>query len=277
VLPGHPRADPTPEHPDLLQQRWEAILDQGISEMATLQARYEADGADFLDGEPKRLLPDLFYLGDFQGVAVYGFFVGSKFFLIDAPGGPGLLPFIKSRLQQLGQRPAEPAAVLLTSCDPAQTAGLGALVEACHPQVFVSPIGRRNLEKSYPPGTAILSAEELPARGGFAVTPLALRGRGSAPMAYRLRWAGKTVLFSGRIPIHRHPRTEAVLFADIADSREATLDYLTSLYRLSDPKPDLWLPAVPVDGQNANLYERDWPEILADNYRVGYRSLMQRR
>ena len=58
--------------------------------METLLARFEADGADFLDGNPKKLLPDLYYLGDFNGSATYGFFAASKFFLVDAPGGPGL-------------------------------------------------------------------------------------------------------------------------------------------------------------------------------------------
>ena len=67
VLPGHPGADPTPQSPSLSQQRWKALLDDGIREMETLVARYEADGADFLDGVPKPLLPDLYYLGDFGG------------------------------------------------------------------------------------------------------------------------------------------------------------------------------------------------------------------
>jgi hypothetical protein len=29
--------------------------------------------------------------------------------------------------------------------------------------------------------------------------------------------------------------------------------------------PDLWLPAVPVHGQNANLYDRDWENVLGQN------------
>ena len=66
---------------------------------------------------------------------------------------------------------------------------------------------------------------------------------------------------------------EKFLFLDISGSRDNTLDYLASVYRLGEPRPDLWLPAVPVDGQNANLYDTDWPDILADNYRLGYRSL----
>ena len=133
VLPGHPRADPTPQEPRLSRERWEAILDQGIAEMAALVARHEADGADFLDGEAKLLLPDLYYLGDFQGHAVYGFFVKSRFFLVDAPGGPGLLPFLESRLEQFGRRGVKPAAVLLTSCDVASVGGLRDLVQAMPP------------------------------------------------------------------------------------------------------------------------------------------------
>jgi len=274
VLPGHPRADPTPQVPRLSLERWESILDQGIAEMARLVARYEADGADFLDGVPKLLLPDLYYLGDFQGGAVYGLVASSKLFLVDAPGGPGLLPFVKDRLHQLGLKAAEPAAVLLTSCDPASTAGLKDLVRACHPVVVVSRPGFEKVKELCPPGTAILSAAELPARGWFEVTPMPLHGRGTAPCAYRVRWGGKTVLFSGPIPIEPGLETHAALLADISKSREATLDYLVSVYRLGDPKPDLWLPAVPVGGQNANLYDDEWQVILADNYRIGYHSLM---
>jgi hypothetical protein len=96
-------------------------------------------------------------------------------------------------------------------------------------------------------------------------------------MAYRLRWAGKTVLFSGRVPIKLKLDTDAELSAEVSSARTAALDYLASVFRLSDPKPDLWLPAVPVDGQNANLYDQEWPEILADNYRIGYRSLKSHR
>ncbi|MFI5454430.1 MAG: MBL fold metallo-hydrolase [Isosphaerales bacterium] len=277
VLPGHPRGDPTPQEPRLSQQRWESILDQGIAEMARLVARYEADGADFLDGEPKLLLPGLYYLGDFQGEAVYGLFAASKFFLVAAPGGPGLLSFVKGRLQQLGQKPAEPAAVLLTSCEATIAAGLKDLVQGCHPEVVVSREGLEKVKEWCPPGTVILSAEGLPGRGWFEVMPMPLHGRGTASIAYRVRWAGKTILFSGRIPINGKPLTEAALFSDISKSREATLDYLVTVYRLGEPKPDLWLPAVPVDGQNANLYDNEWQDILAYNYRVGYHSLTGKR
>jgi hypothetical protein len=135
----------------------------------------------------------------------------------------------------------------------------------------------RKITESCPAGTNIVAAEVSPWRGGLEVTPIPLRGRGEAPIAYRLRWAGKTVLFSGRIPIKLKIQTDASLFADISKSRDTTLDYLLSVFRLGETKPHLWLPSVPVDSQNANLYDTEWQDILADNYRIGYRSLEHRR
>jgi glyoxylase-like metal-dependent hydrolase (beta-lactamase superfamily II) len=268
VLPGHPRADPGPQSPSLSQQRWESLLDGGIHDMETLLARYEKDGADFLDGHPKRLLPDLYYLGDIQGAAVYGFFASSKFFVVDAPGGPGLSGFLEARLRQLGLEPVPPTAVLLTSSGAAETAGLRELVEKCHCQVVAPPAGLRALEGSCPAGTTVLSAEELPRRGWFEVTPIPLRGRGLAPIAYRLPWAGKTVLFSGRIPIKVNHEAGVALFSDFSRSRGDVREYLATLIELGGLRPDLWLPAIPSDGQNANLYENQWTKVLSDNFRA---------
>jgi hypothetical protein len=37
------------------------------------------------------------------------------------------------------------------------------------------------------------------------------------------------------------------------------------LAALAGVAPDLWLPAVPVHGQNANLYDDDWARVLEQN------------
>jgi metallo-beta-lactamase class B len=268
VLPGHPSADPSPQSPVLSQTRWESLLDRGIHDMGTLLTRYEKDGADFLDGHPKQLLPDLYYLGDFRDAAVYGFFAESRFFVVDAPGGPGLGEFLDLRLRQLGREPVAPTAVLLTSCGAEATAGLRELVEKCHCQVVAPAAALRRIRESCPDGTLVLPAEELPEQGWFRATSIPLRGRGLAPIAYRLPWAGKTVLISGRIPIKVNHEAGVRLFSDFSGSNGDVRDYLGSLIQLRGLGPDLWLTALPSDGQNANLYDDQWEQIVDNNWNI---------
>jgi glyoxylase-like metal-dependent hydrolase (beta-lactamase superfamily II) len=275
VLPGHPGADSSPQSPALSQARWEALLEQGIRDMEQLLRRFASDGADFLDGHPKRLLPDLYYLGDFQGSAVYGFHAASKFFVVDAPGGPGLFDFLNVRLQQLGVKPQPPAAVLLTSCGAEAAAGLKELVEKCHVQVVASPAGLPSVTELCPAETSILSAENWSEKVRFSMTTIPLRGRGLAPIAYRIRLGDKSILFAGRIPIKVNPSAGIKLFSDFLEARGNVQEYLESLNELRDLKPDLWLPATASDGQNANLYDDQWEQILADNRAIIHKNARQ--
>ncbi len=215
--------------------------------METLLARYQSDGADFLDGIPKTVLPDLDYLGDFGGSAVYGFFVAPRFFLVNAPGGPGLVEFVNGRLRQLHREVACPTDVLLTACGTEETAGLPELVAKCHPQVFAAPGGIDRLRDSLPAGTVVLPASDLAGKGWFPVELIAVGGRGQAPVAYRITWAGKTVLFSGRIPSKINQESGGRLIADLTGPAGDLRTYFESVTRLFAVKPDLWLPAVPVE------------------------------
>jgi glyoxylase-like metal-dependent hydrolase (beta-lactamase superfamily II) len=268
VLPGHPGADVTPQSPCLSQASWESLLDRGIRDMETLLFRYKADGALFLDGIPKQLLPDLYYLGEFRGAAVYGFFASSKFFLIDAPGGPGLVEFVSANLRELGREPVAPTAVLLTSYGAAETAGLKESVGKWHCQV-VSPSGTsQQLTELCPAGTVILSAWELSDRGWFPVSLISLLGRGEEAVAYQLSCGGKSVLFSGQIPIKMNHNALDRLVADLMSPRGDLRGYFTSITRLQNQHPDLWLPTNPADGQNANLYDKDWERTIEDNLYV---------
>ncbi len=268
VLPGHPGADVFPQGASLSQKRWESLLDSGIHDMETLVSRFEADGADFLDGTPKQLLPGLYYLGDFQGAAVYGFFAASKFFVVDAPGGPGLVGFLRSRLLELGREPAAPTGVLLTSCGPHETAGLDELVKKWHPTVVTSPEGVERFKELCPSGTDLLSSSELAGKGWFEVKPIPLQGRGFAPLAYEVAWAGKTVLFSGRVPVKINQESGEKLIADLTSGQGDVRAYLASITRLARLKPGVWLPAIPTDGQNANLYDSDWDREIEDHLLV---------
>jgi hypothetical protein len=272
VLPGHPQQDP-PQNPRMTQHSWEAILDEGIHEIQTLLARYQADGADFLDGRPKKLLPDFYYLGNCKGAAVYGFFASSKFFVVNAPGGPGLADFLKAGLEQVAVRPVGPAAVLLTSCGPRELAGIPELVEKFQTQVVASPAGLAHVKEACPLGTTILSTEDLVRQKWFTVRPILLRGRGLGPVAYVIPWTGKTVLLSGPIPVGNDHDLVAGLLSDLSGSRDDVIDYLDSINRLDGLNPGLWLPEIPSGGQNANLYERAWNQVIANNYHFGYSKL----
>ncbi len=276
VLPGHPRSNSAPRSPRLTQTQWEEMLGAGIDDMRQLVSRFDTDGASFLDGEPKRLLPDLYYFGNFQNAAVYGFFADSKLILIDAPGGSGLADFLKSRQRELGLTPVEPTAILLTACGEKETAGLSELVERSHAIVVAAPAGIDAVKQICAPGTTVLSTDELSQRNWFSVTPMPLGGRGLAPIAYVVRWGDKTVLVSGRIPAGTDQTSRDELLSDIAASKDNSIPFLAAIRQLGGVRPNLWLPAAPSNGQNANLYDSVWKDVLEQNYRAGYQSLPQR-
>ena len=113
----------------------------------------------------------------------------------------------------------------------------------------------------------ILTEEEFEQAGWFDVKVLPLDGRGLAPLAYLFRWSNKSVLISGRIPVKLTKNTLPQLLREMTISGTSKA-YMMSLQRLEQLKPELWLPALPVYGQNANLYDDDWPKVLAQNRRL---------
>ena len=185
---------------------------------------------------------------------------------MDAPGGPGLVEFVNSRLRRLGREPTAPTAVLLTACGRDETAGLQELIEKCHTTVVASSSGIPRLRESLPAATVFIPAEDLAAKGWFPVSPIQVEGRGLAPVAYRLPFAGKIVLLSGRIPVQISQEAGRRLIADLLHPPGDIRAYFTALTRLhQDARPDLWLPAVPTHGQNANLYDNQWTREIEDN------------
>jgi glyoxylase-like metal-dependent hydrolase (beta-lactamase superfamily II) len=264
VLPGHPRMDSPPQDPRLTSRQWHDLLDRGIAELERVRARYQADGADFLDGHPRELLPGLHYLGD-CGQAVYALDTGAGVIIFDAPGGPRLAGFLKLRFEPIGWGKREVAAVLLTSADDEATEGLASLVKATGCRVAAPESEMERVRRMCPANTRILDAAKLGETGWFDGQMLPLAGRGRASVAYRLRRAGKTVLVSGRIPVKlSHPSIER-LRRDLRPPGGSVEQYRKSLDLLEAIPPDLWLPAVPVHGQNANLYDADWKKVLDAN------------
>lgn len=196
ILPGHPRMDPVPQNPHRSAEQWQALLDQGIAEMERLLARYEADGANFLDGIPKELLPGLHYLGDFGGAAVYCLDTPKGLFLVDAPGDALLVDFLAARFQKLGWQGRTLTAVLLTSASPEATAGLAALVQRTGCQVVAPEAGIEAIRRLCPAEAKLLTGEDLEKSGWFDVgTP----SRAAAWLPWLIRCAGATRPFSSLV------------------------------------------------------------------------------
>jgi glyoxylase-like metal-dependent hydrolase (beta-lactamase superfamily II) len=268
VLPGHPRMDRLPQNPRVSGERWGAMLDAGIREMEQLLARYRTDGGNFLDGTPRELLPGLHYLGNLDGSIVCCLDAPRGVLVFDAPGGPALVGFLARGFKRLGWQGRKPAAVLLTSADERATSGLKALVRDSACRVVAPGAGLDTVRRLCPVGTRVLTEKEFEKSGWLDVQAIPLEGRGLAPLAYRVRWKGKVVLVSGRIPVRVSNPSVEELLGELTAGSARIKQYRRSLDRLADVKPDLWLPAVPVNGQNANLYDQDWEKVLSQNARI---------
>ncbi|MBM4069877.1 MAG: MBL fold metallo-hydrolase [Planctomycetes bacterium] len=267
VLPGHPRMDQTYRRPAMSQERWRALLDDGIREMDRLLARLSRDGALFLDGAPRQVLPGMYYLGDFHGHPVPTWFAGSRLHLIDAPGGPGLGDFVRSRLAQLGASPELPDVVMLTSCAPEAMAGLGELLAQGGSSVVVGKAGIETVKGLCPRKTVIQAAEELRGDEWSAVTAIALPAPGPASIAYLVRCDKKQVLFSGRAPAPLNNRLAIKRLVGERDARQNDFALRAALDLLAAHRPDVWLPAASLLGFNALLYDDDWQELIEENRR----------
>jgi metallo-beta-lactamase class B len=265
VLPGHPRSDPSPQRPVVSQDRWEELLDGGIREMQALVARFGRDGANFLDGRPRPLRAGLLYLGKLGEDALYALRAGEAVVLVDAPGGPDLADVVASRLKGLGVD-RRPSAVLLTSRGPEATAGLKGLIERFGVEVVTTPATRAGLEDAIPEVTKLVEPEAFAKAHDLTLKAIPLAGRGRSPLAYLVDLGGKAALFSGRIPIKANAASAAALRADLDAAPGLENNYRATLNALAELRPDLWLPAVPVDDQDANLSADDWTDILDANW-----------
>lgn len=265
ILPGHPRMDPEPQSPHLTAPEWQGLLDKGIAEMQQLLARYDADGAGFLDGVPKELLPGLHYLGDCNHTPVYCLATSKHLILFDAPGGSALLDFLAQRFDALGWKGRTPTAVLLTSAADDATAGLASLTTRKSCQVIATRGCLEKVRRYCSAETPLVPAEELDRTGWFPGRAIALGNSEDTEAAYLLNWENKKVLVSGRVPVKLTNATVESFWNQLTGGGGSFEKYRTSLERLAPVKPDLWLTAVPVHGQNANLYDDDWANVLQRN------------
>jgi glyoxylase-like metal-dependent hydrolase (beta-lactamase superfamily II) len=260
LLPGHPRTDLGVISAKVSPEDWSSLLSRGIQQMEELTKRYAADGSDFLDGNPKELIPGLHYLGDISGTAVYCFVDQSSLILLDAPGGPELVSFLDQQLGNIGLDLSILKAVVLTSADPKSTGGLAPLVEKTGCQIIAAQADWEDIRGVVPNATVLLPEATGQQFAWLPLQSIPISGFGRTRTAYRIEWKGKRILISGRIPLKITRETASDLEQMSLDRTKIT----QSLSRLQQVQPDLWLPARPVHGQNANLYGSDWGDVLRE-------------
>ena len=126
--------------------------------------------------------------------------------------------------------------------------------------------GLQSLRDRLPRETRFVMATTLDGKSGFPVTATMLDGRGAASVAYRLRQGNKSALISGRVLDKLdNRRLVKELLADLAAVDGDTAAFRDTLDLLEVMAPDVWLPARPVNDQNANLYDQQWQSIIGEN------------
>ncbi len=262
VLPGHPFTDIAPQYPKLSQSEWEELVDGAILELTKLIARTQADGPGFLDGSAKPLAPGLTYLGDREGQAVYWIDAASKSLLVNAPGGKGLAAFVERAMRGLKLKPAVPEAILLTSITKSTAEAV-----AEFPRAWIVAEASKE-EAGFSGETLLIRPSEFEKRLWLEGKVVEVRGREAGSVAYALRLASKTALFTPRTPSMFGADSIAAMTRDLGGDRMRIVDTLWSIQALGKVLPNLWLPSHPSEGQNANLYEDQWAEIISNNHRI---------
>ena len=262
VLPGHPRNSPVPTSPAMTQARWEWILDSGIREMDHLLYRQARDGSNFLDGEPKKLLPNLYYFGDFEENAVYGFIADSQLFVVTSPGGVGLNKFLAPRIAQLEIDPGMPTMILLTSITPEKRAALEDLFQNFRGNVVLPADAQKALAKICNPKTKPILAEKIAGRIGVAVCELPMEIEDSFSVAYQVKLNEKSIVFTDLVPLKPVHGATSRFSSAIRRFRTHAFRIRGFLDQLRECKPAFWLPATATDRQSANLDFEEWTHIL---------------
>lgn len=260
LLPGHPETDQGIISARITPDQWSSMLGRGLRQMEELTTRYATDGADFLDGEPKELLPGLNYLGDYSEKAVYCFASQSSVVLVDVSGEAGFIDFIDQRLRDINLDISMVVAVAVTSVEPESVKVIESLIDRTGCRVIAGQADLDFLRSINPNMKVLLPEAAVGELAWFSIQSIPIEGFKRTRMAYQINWQGKRVLVSGGIPLKPTRETARELRVASFNSRK----FMQSIAQLRQKQPDLWLPGKPVHGQNANLYGSDWLDLYRE-------------
>jgi hypothetical protein len=258
-------------------EKWREMLLPTQLEIQTAVQRHEKDGRDFLDGIPKQIEEGLFYFGEMDDVAVYGVIHAGKFIVINAPGGDQLMDLLQRRFEILELDFRKPDAVLLTTLDKKETSGL-IDIDASTP--VMAPGESQSLLND---GQAMASIDMalLDELAGTPIRAIPIGDSKPFALAYEFVINDKKVLVTPTAPrnvgldwvsrktgISTHsflqPQTNDLL-NDFKSSETTRARYSAALDAVANSRPDIWLPSLPLTGQNANLYDKAWDRIIEAN------------
>ncbi len=275
LLPGHPEQHVRPRSIRLSSEEWQTMLGSARDRVRRIVANHQADGRDFLDDQAKVIEPGLAYLGIIEGVGIYCWQVNGQLILFNAAGGEGFAAFVRSRLDALGVS-AEPDTLLLGTYEDSLASAVSSLGDKT---VVVCPTAFSKALRAEVKQT-VLDAEDWPGALAAEMQAISL-----APgVAYQMDIDGKSVLITPDAPqnlalIWKNPETGQKTFGPLEPqtsefegklraSNEFVVTYGNWLGLLGKFAPDVWLPLRPTYGQNANLYDDRWEDILESNARV---------
>ncbi|QEF98601.1 Metallo-beta-lactamase L1 precursor [Stieleria maiorica] len=272
LLTGHPRQQKQLQSIRLDPATWQGMLGPARDELQSIVERHARDGADFLDGHPKPIEPGLYYLGDLDGIAVYGIFDQENFMVVNAPGGDAYEAFLSARLESLGLKTDLPAMILLTSDRPDHRSGLESMpanTVVVAPASIAATLRNEGMDVRTPAdvsATLQLKPMETPLGVSYSYSA---NGREilltpDVPRNVSLVWTNR---LSGRKTMgDLQPQMED-LMGELAEAEGRLTAYRKTLLRMEQFQPDVWLPSRPLTDQNANLYDDEWDEIIENNLR----------
>lgn len=267
VLPGHPYFDRQrsglPPHPVISPRGWADRLAQGGRELDLIEARFRADGRDFLDGVPRELAPGLLYLGNGEESAAYALEGAESMALVD--------PFaleagvLEERLAGLGTDLGRASAALLTrrpAAAPERLATLGRGLLLYGDEGTAESLAAAGLElHQRVEGRRRLSV------AGLTIEAIEVPRWSTGGVNYLVDLGDELAAFTGD--------TISPLTADHvpvqppAGRTPGDFGRAARALALLESKPiSLWLPGMPFAAQNANLYEREWQEVVRRNRRI---------
>lgn len=277
LLPGHPRQQTFTRSLAMSPQQWREILQPARQEIELVLENQSQNGKDFLDGIPKRIEEGLFYLGDLDEVAIYGILAAGKFVVINAPGGNQFMEALKRQLGVLEIEFREPDAVLLTTNDEKFVSGL---LDVSQATPVMSP-GQSRFRRSdgvVMPSIDLASVKELLAT---KLEVIAIGDPDPFAFAYQMVINDRTILVTSSAPrnvgldwVSRKTgvATQTFLEPQATDVRSLfraseteRLRYSLTLDAVEGFDPDVWLPSLPLTGQNANLYGDSWTRVMEAN------------